>query len=183
MNWYLECRYQPGYRTVWYPLILFWENQADDTQTDLLKAGFIPAQHGCGTQRLWRDLFVLPTRDVNVTEAQGAAFGMIVCWKSWVKRVLVLCLYLHPTIWELMMDGNGEMMVIHGAWDDWVCVTYKGNNLVSMCHTVALPCTWKVWRQKKRIMETRIFHHAKKNKKIFRKSSKRNQKSFKILLL
>jgi hypothetical protein len=68
-------------------------------------------------------------------------------------------------------DGNSW-------WMGWlVCVTYKGNNLVSICHTVALPCTWKVWRQKERIMETRIFHHAKPKKK----SSENSLKGTKIL--
>jgi hypothetical protein len=48
-----------------------------------------------------------------------------------------------------------------------------------VCRTMALPITLKSILRKRRIMETQIFHHVKNI--IYKKSSKRNPKSFKIL--
>jgi hypothetical protein len=61
------------------------------------------------------------------------------------------------------------------------CLSGDKENKGLLSHSVALPFTLKIYlKAKRRIMETQIFHHAKKYN-LQKKPSKRNQNTLKML--
>ncbi len=101
------------------------------------------------------------------------------------KTITIPCIKGKPsTIYYLSKKKTGNESEIFISWVPVIKVIKKVIKTKGLCHIVALPFTLKkkryyLLRQKRRIMETQIFHHAKVYN--LQKILKKKPKSFKLL--